>query len=218
MPYFVAGLAFLEEFAPAGWAGVWFFMISCVRWDHDLIDRSPGPKQETSRTSPNWVFADWTQKTFVGFPILFDEPLGLGKGDCADEVDQNPCNDNQEATNEDVFEVFGGKVFVNNECNLDQGGYAKGEEKREVNAAALSDDEDSCHSKNRQQDRELKERQFEAVFLIELFELLKGWLPLPIDLLGNLILFQNKLLLLFDHFRYRPAQLLVFGLVLQEKS
>ena len=130
----VAGGTLPEKLTAARRTGVRLFLIALLRGDDHLVDRSPRPKQKSAWTNPDRVFADGTQEAFVRLAILFHQPLRLREGNGADEMDKQSPHHEQENADEDVLEVLGREIFVENKRDLEQRCRPKREEKREVDA------------------------------------------------------------------------------------
>jgi hypothetical protein len=69
----VTGGTFLEQVAAARRTGVFLFLIATFGWNNDLVDRPTGPKQKTTRTDSDGVFAHGTQKSLVSFRVPTSE-------------------------------------------------------------------------------------------------------------------------------------------------
>lgn len=215
--YLVAGRTFLEKAVAARRAGIDLFLIAAIVGHNDLVDGAARPEKKTARPGADGVFTHRAQKPLVGFPVLLDQPLGFWKGDSADEMNQQSRHYDQQTTDEDVFEVPGREVLVNHQGDLEQGGRAKGQVHRKVDALTFPDDKNRCRRQNRQQYCQLKQCQFQSMFATKSVELRSCRLALFFNLLFCLIPFPNKLLLAFQHVRNGLTQLLVFRLVVQKE-
>ncbi len=111
MSDFVALWAFFEEFCATGGAGVWFVFWVVFGWD-DFVYGSSCPEEKFSGAGSDGVFTYWTEEAFVGFAVLFCEPLCFWECNNPNEVYQNFAYGNQKSEDKYVFEISGWEVFV----------------------------------------------------------------------------------------------------------
>lgn len=188
-----------------------------VARNHDLSDCPTRPEKETARPHPYGVLTHRAEESFVCLSVLLQQRLWLREGNRANEVNQKPRHRNQEAADQDVFEVPDGEILMHHQSDPDQRRRAKGKEQREIDACILLDENDRRNNKNRQQDRQLEESKLQMVFFAESVELLSGRFPLPFHFLVSLRLFTNKPVLPLQQVRDGLTQLLIFSLIIQKK-
>ena len=88
MPDLVTGGTLLKYHVSAGRTGVLLLLVSPVCWNNRLVYGSPRPEEETAGANAYRIFTNGTQETFVGLPVLLDQPLRLWEGDRANEMNQ----------------------------------------------------------------------------------------------------------------------------------
>ncbi len=115
----LAARTLVEQSRSAGGTGVGFFLGGAVAWHFEFSDRSARPKEVLSGTGADWVFTDRAKETFVGFTVLIDEPFRLRKSDAANKVYEHFPNDDEQRSDEDVFEILRRKVLMHDEAYLD---------------------------------------------------------------------------------------------------
>lgn len=217
MPDIPARRAGLKERRPAGRTGVGFFLFASFHRNHDPVDGSARPVEEPAGTGPDRVFADRTEESFVGFPVLPDDPEGLGKCNGTDEMHQYAANGQKKRNDQEILEIPGRKVLMNHQADLEEGGTSECKEDGKIDMRPFSYDQDCGNSKEGNQYGELEERQFQPVFLQEAIVLLSGRLALGFDAHLRLFLLLFECMLLTDQVGHGLIHRLIFPLIFQEK-
>ncbi len=70
-----------------------------------FVHRSPGPVEKPARAGTNGILANGAHETFIGLPVLPEEPVQLGISYGINEMHERAGHHPQQGEEKDVFEV-----------------------------------------------------------------------------------------------------------------
>lgn len=138
----VAGRALLEEARGADGAGVGGVGVGRgVGGEDESFEAASGPEGEAQGAASDRVLANGAEVVFVGLAVLAEEPFLPREGGGADEIDEDPGDEDEGGDDEDVLEIATGEVLVHDEEHFGERGDAEGVGERGVGRVAPTEEE-----------------------------------------------------------------------------